>query len=228
MRRRLACIGLVLCCSAFCANAAPPSPAVTARVIAIKPDQSLVLETVGPVAFGNLIYPDAALAQAWLAETLLQQNITLTLRDEDRYGRRMIESDRAVAMLRDGAAMGYAASRMPPEWKAAEAAARAARRGIWADKDRVITPENAAQHIGQFRLVEGTITRIYEAKNATYINFGADWKSDFSITIPAKMLRSMKATLATLTAGKRVAVRGMIIEENGPMVVLGHADNLSF
>jgi len=179
-----------------------------------------VLETLGPVAFTNLIYPDEALAQAWLAGALLQKEITAVPGEDDRYGRRSVVSD--------SAALFYATSgSIPPAWKAAEASARVAGRGIWADKKITITPENAAQHIGAFRLIEGTVTRIYEAKNATYINFGADWKSDFSITIPAKLRRSMKAQLATLTAGKRVAVRGMITQENGPMVRLSHPDNLS-
>lgn len=99
---------------------------------------------------------------------------------------------------------------------------------MWDDRGKsiLISAENAAQHIGEFYVVEGKITKIYEGKSATYINFGDDWHTDFSVMIQAKHRRSMKALLSGLKAGDRVQVRGFIYEENGPMIALSHSDNI--
>lgn len=130
-------------------------------------------------------------------------------------------------MLRDGVSILYASAEgIPTSQRVAEAAARAAKRGVWVNDSLTITPEKALELKGGFHLVEGTITRIYEGKSATYLNFGEDWQSDFSITIAPKLRRSMKTFLAHLKAGDRVRVRGSIIEENGPMIRLNHADNI--
>jgi hypothetical protein len=130
-------------------------------------------------------------------------------------------------MLQAGVAITYASEEETPDsWRAAETTARTAKRGVWSDASFVLTPENAAQHISAFHVVEGTVTRIYEAKAATYINFGQDWHSDFSITIPGKIRRSMKDALLQLKPGSTIRVRGYITQENGPMVKLLKPDNL--
>ena len=227
MLRRFALIGLVLCCSAPTVYAAANTAAIE-RVVAVKPDGSLVLSRSGNAVLANILFPDAPRAEAWLAEHVLQQEIHVVVGESDRYGRTQITSDVAEKMLRDGVAVYYATEGdIQSNWKPMEDAARAANRGVWVDKNLISTPENAAQHIGEFQVVEGTITRIYEGKKETYLNFGGDWHSDFSITIPGKVRRSMKAQLSTLKAGDKIRVRGAIYEENGPMIKLMNADNIT-
>ena len=227
MLRRFVLIGFMLCCSAPTLYAAENAAAIE-RVVAVKPDGSLVLSRSGNVVLANILFPDAPRAEAWLAEHVLQQEIHVTVGEADRYGRSQISSDVAEKMLRDGVAVYYATEdAIPANWKPMEDAARTANRGVWADKNFVSTSENAAQHVGKFRVVEGTITRIYEGKKETYLNFGDDWHSDFSITIPGKVRRSMKAQLATIKPGDKLRVRGAIYEENGPMIKLMRADNIA-
>ena len=227
MLRRFALIGLVICCSATTLYATKNAAAIE-RVVAVKPDGSLVLSRSGNAVLANILFPDVPRAEAWLAEHVLQQEITVVVGEGDRYGRNQVTSDVAEKMLRDGVAVYYATEgAIAPNWKPIEDAARAANRGIWANKNFISTPENAAQHIGEFRVVEGTLTRIYESKKETYLNFGDDWHSDFSITIPGKVRRGMKAQLASLKAGDKVRVRGAIYEENGPMIKLMRADNIA-
>ena len=227
MLRRFALIGFMLCCSAPTLYAAANTAAIE-RVVAVKPEGSLVLSSSGNAVLANILFPDAPRAEAWLAEHVLQKDIPVSVGDVDRYGRSQISSDVAEKMLHDGVAVYYAAEgAIPTNWKPMEATARAENRGIWADKNFISTPENAAQHIGDFRVVEGAITRIYEGKKETYLNFGDDWHSDFSITIPGKVRRSMKAQLSTLKPGDKLRVRGVIYEENGPMMKLMRADNIA-
>lgn len=225
--RRLLLSLLIICCSSGTAFAAAKTP-LTQTVTAIKPDGSLVLSSSGNAALADMLFPDAALAENWLAEHALQKQISFKkAEDEDRYGRMLITSDIEAPMLRDGAAIFYARNdKIPAEWMNAETTARNAKRGIWTQKDFLLTPENAAQHRGEFHVLEGRISRIYEAKNATYLNFGEDWHSDFSITIPGKTRRGMKEMLQQLKPGSAIRIRGMIYEENGPMIKLLKADNL--
>lgn len=214
---------MMICCISVSAFAV----AKTERVTAIKPDGSIVLSASGNAAFSDILLPDARRAEAWLAEHVLQQNIDVEMGETDRYGRTMIRSSVEEQMLRDGVAMYYASEEdIPPRWAAAEAAARHAGRGLWEAKDTVLTPYNVAQHQGSFAVVEGTITRTYDSKPATYLNFGDDWHSDFSVTVPGKARRSMKDILARLKPGTKVLVRGYVYEENGPMIKLMKADNL--
>ena len=66
-----------------------------------------------------------------------------------------------------------------PEMLAREAAARAARRGIWADPFYAVRP--AAQsmgHIGGFELVEGRVRAVAVVRSRVYLNFGDDWRED--------------------------------------------------
>ncbi len=197
------------------------------RVTAVLPDNSIQLETSGKASFANIRYPDGKLAQNWLTGHLLQQEINVDLGDTDRYGRIVITSDCEEKMLRDGIAIFYASDgSIPASWFAAEAAARRQKAGVWVKEDWVVTPQNAAQHKNEFHVVEGAIMHIYNAKAATYLNFGKNWHSDFSVTIPAKLRRSMHDKLTGFEEGDMVRVRGRLYEENGPMILLNHADNL--
>jgi hypothetical protein len=211
----LAC-GLLVC--AFTATASAARDDLTEKVTAVAEGQVITLSSTGPAMFADLVFPDAEMADAWFATHLLQHELSFKVTGSDRYGRRIIQSDAQEAMLRDGVAVIYSFDGAPKNWQALEDNARIAKKGVWAQPSFVLTPENAAQHIGAFHVVEGVITRIYEAKSATYINFGADWHRDFSVTIPGKFRRGFKEMLPQLKAGVRVRVRGSIYEENGPMI----------
>lgn len=221
------------CCSKliatliFCCAGTNVFAAANERVIAVQPDGSVQLESTGKASFANLRFPDSTRAETWLAEHALQQKISFETGDTDRYGRAMITSDSEEKMLRDGAAIIYASDGdVPPNWFAAEAIARGKKSGVWEQENFILTPFNAAQHENEFHVIEGSVTRIYANKTATYLNFGQDWHSDFSITIPAKLRRGMSDKLDAIKEGSHVRVRGRLYEENGPMIMLNNASNL--
>ena len=202
---------------------------MVARVAAVKPDGGLALSSMGDVVLADIIYPNREAAQNWLAEHALQKEFAFRVIGEDRYGRTRVISSLQPDMLNDGAAVYVAAdSAIESSWKNAEARARNARAGVWSSPKfhLLIAVSEAQQYLGEFHVIEGVVTRVYESKKATYINFGEDWHSDFSITVLAKHRRSMKALLGGLKAGDRIRVRGVIFEENGPMIHLQHTDNL--
>lgn len=211
----------------FCAppvTAATPE-AATEHVVAIAADRTLTLAQTGPVVLARSYFPDAELAQGWLGRHLLQQALTFTSLGPDRYGRTRVVSDIEIALMRDGVAVAFGEGPMQPALLAAEAQARAAKRGVWAKPDFVLTPEQTAQHLMEFHLVEGTVRHIYRARNATYLNFGEDWKSDFSLSVMGRSRRAI-AALEQVKEGSRVRARGVLFEENGPMLRLTQPNQL--
>lgn len=110
-----------------------------------------------------------------------------------------------------------------------ESGARAAHLGLWANsRNTPLTPENAAEHINGFGLVEGRIYTVAQTRDAIFLNFSTDWKSDFTIGIPTKLRTAFskrRIDLFTLK-GKSVRVRGWIRAYNGPYIELDHVDQL--
>ena len=70
-----------------------------------------------------------------------------------------------------------------------EAAARTVKLGIWADDSDfpVLNPDNAAQAKGEFAIVEGVVEKTASVRNNIYLNFGKDWKKDFTIMITPRL-----------------------------------------
>lgn len=114
---------------------------------------------------------------------------------------------------------------------AAEIEARDAKRGIWADdyyRIRHPEPNNLAQDIDSYQIVQGIITSAADVRGQIYLNFGADYKTDFTIAI-AKRDRKHFETFGLdplSLEGATVRVRGWIELSNGPMIWLDHPERL--
>jgi len=113
----------------------------------------------------------------------------------------------------------------------AERQARSARRGIW-DLDyyavRSPEPNMLAQDIDSFQIVEGIITSVANVRGRIYLNFGADYKTDFTVAISkrdAKRFAKIGFDPMSLE-GSSVRVRGWIELMNGPMIWLDAVDRL--
>lgn len=115
---------------------------------------------------------------------------------------------------------------MAPAMIALEDEARTHKRGLWADeKYNVLTPETADKAMNQWAVVEGTITKTGMSNNTIFLNFGEDWRRDFTIGIEGTVRRDMaKRDLNGLNfVGKKVRVRGWVENYNGPYIKLSHA-----
>jgi len=182
--------------------------------------------------------PDAAaLAEASrqaLQDWLGQRKVTLAHEGMDRYGRvtaTVYGEDNAqetaqAAMVRAGQVFVFpplgAAEELAALFKL-EAAARAARRGLWAEALYAdLAADGARIAAGRFVFVRGTIRDAARVKNKVYLNFGADWRTDFTAQIATKDLRLFKkAGLDPMTLkGKTVRVRGVAQPMFGPMIAL--------
>jgi endonuclease YncB( thermonuclease family) len=109
-----------------------------------------------------------------------------------------------------------------------EISARQERQGLWADKRYQLRQAGQFIPAGHFEIVEGTVFATGRGTGKTYVNFGPDWKTDFTITIDTeagKRLRQAKITPKKLE-GQKVRVRGYVILTNGPMIDLSHPEQI--
>jgi micrococcal nuclease len=115
------------------------------------------------------------------------------------------------------------------EMLALEHEARTARRGIWAlDYYRILTPENSARHINTFQIVEGTVLDAADVRGRVYLNFGPNWRTDFTLSLAPRVARLFRREGIDPTAieGKRIRVRGWLKSYNGPMITVTHPEQI--
>jgi hypothetical protein len=113
-----------------------------------------------------------------------------------------------------------------PALLAAEARAREWGLGVWrAGGYKPIAAgdlETLRGRVGQFALVEGRVRSVGERAQRTYLNFGADWASDFTVTLPKRTWQRMReqGVSAAGLRGRRVRVRGIVEEWRGPEITI--------
>lgn len=108
-----------------------------------------------------------------------------------------------------------------------EDAARQKKTGIWDMEDyQIVTPDNAAEKIGSFQIVEGTVHSVSRRKNTLYLNFGNNWREDFTISISSTDMR--KFTKSNIDpqrwGGTPIRVRGWLESYNGPYMEIDHPE----
>lgn len=103
-----------------------------------------------------------------------------------------------------------------------ESAARRAKRGIWSDPFYLGKPatELTAKDEGRYAFVRGKVVDALRIKNKVYLNFGADWRTDFTVLIAARNLKPFRAVNLDPLAlkGQTILVRGWIKHNFGPMI----------
>jgi endonuclease YncB( thermonuclease family) len=151
----------------------------------------------------------------------------------DRYGRQpafvfLDSSDRSVQgmLLQRGAALAsgtIADKACAEELTAAEALARQARRGVWAQGTAIKNAESGDDilaRVGRFTVVEGRVLSVRQAGATTYINFGRRWTRDFAATISRRVMPLVEAAGISVKAleNRRIRVRGVVEARQGPRI----------
>lgn len=148
----------------------------------------------------------------------------------DRYGRLLAYVYRDDRLWMQGELLRQGLARVEPtadtrnfvpEMLAIERQARAAGTGSWGKGAfRIRTPNTISPFAGSYQLVEGRIVDAARRKNQWYLNFGNDWRSDFTIVIPKQALAAFTDAGVDPYALKDriVRVRGWVDLWNGPMI----------
>ena len=185
--------------------------------------------------------PFAEQARATLAGLLAGQAVRLatSAAPVDRYGDLVAQVERADGTWLQGALLeqGLAEVETRPgevlraaEMLALERAARAGRRGLWADP--AFAPRSAgrvADAVGSFQIVQGRVLRVAPSGDYVYLNFGRNWRSDFTLRLRRAELddRFERSGLDVMAlGGRRIEVRGFVLEAGGPLIELSHPEQL--
>lgn len=214
---------------------------------AAKPGAEIQVRLVGIQApklpLGRKGFPAWPLAQESKdALAALAEGKTLTLsfggQKMDRHGRLLTHLYDSGGtwiqgeMLRRGMARVYTFPdnrALAAEMLALEREARAAKAGIWGDPFYAPrTPDSVAADIGTFQLVEGVVKDAASVRARSYLNFGDDWRTDFTVVIAArarKMFEESGVDIISL-AGRRIRVRGWVQSYNGPMIQATHPEQI--
>ena len=190
---------------------------------------------------GYPTWPLAPEAKAALEELALREEVTLGFggRQVDRNGRLLAHLFRAPdglwlqgEMLERGLARVYTFPdnrAMATALFAKERSARAARRGVWAlRRYAVLAPEAAQRAVDQYALIEGRVLAVGSGRGSVYLNFGPDWKTDFTAVIRPEALRVFASEGIDLDAfeGRQVRVRGWVESWNGPSIDVTHPEQI--
>jgi endonuclease YncB( thermonuclease family) len=105
----------------------------------------------------------------------------------------------------------------------AEARARQAKRGIWAEPAALKNtemPGDILAVVGQFVVAEGRVQSVREAGATLYINFGRRWTQDFAVTISRRNMAAFEAAGVPLKSleRRRLRVRGWVEQRGGPRI----------
>lgn len=115
---------------------------------------------------------------------------------------------------------------------AAEATARIARLGLWSSSAYAPRPAWRSRELaglaGSYQIVEGKVRSASRARERIYLNFGRDWRDDFSLAIAPEIAAAEPAWAAGLLdlAGKTVRARGWIEIGNGPKIEIAHPSQI--
>ncbi len=189
---------------------------------------------------GFVPWPLSDEAAAFLSDLVLGKELSLSYggRDRDRYRRSLAHLHLAdgtwiqAELLRAGMARVYSFAdnrACVGELLQFERAGRAAGHGIWSDPwHRVQSGADTFNLIDSFQVVQATVVNAAIVRRRAFLNFGEDYRTDFTVTVAPKDMKLFEAAGIDLAAlsGRTVRVRGWIQAYNGPNIVLTHPEQL--
>ncbi|HZD91529.1 MAG TPA: thermonuclease family protein [Pseudolabrys sp.] len=210
------------------------TPIGTAEVAAVRDGRTLSLADGRILRLAGIEATDAG--RAALARLAIGKRLRLAATGpaRDRYGRLVgfafagnsSHSLQQVLLAAGAALVGARAGGMAcaRPLLAAEAEARAVRRGIWADSR--YRPQKAGDLTrlrgdrGRFTLVEGKVLSVHPSGGTIYLNFGRRWTRDFSVLIVRRRRPAFAAAgLDPLRMkGRTILVRGVVEIRRGPLI----------
>lgn len=184
------------------------------------------LDRLSSLVFGGLVTLDTSLFEEAGSEM-------------DRYGDRhskvLDPSGRWIQqeLVEQGFVWWSGAAKYPKQLRrslvAAERRAEETRSGVWREfrtlNANTLTslPESA-----NFVIAEGRVLNVYRSAKMTFINFGEDWKTDFTAAISSKNRRKFETQDWKLSAlmHKLIRIRGSVRWYNGPYMELSFPEQL--
>ncbi len=208
-------------------------PAQAGIVTAIFDSNSLQIDLTTNIRIANILAPPST-AQA-LKDVLLNQLVTVSNSHTDTRGvtaatiTRANGDDVASQMIGHGLARVYPLPGQDNQalvtLLALENEARVRKAGLWSNPAFAVqTPETADTILNSYGIVEGTVVTAMAVKGRYYLNFGSDWKTDFTAQLTKEAITALALPPFNIDwsklAEQRVRVRGWVEPRNGPMITI--------
>jgi endonuclease YncB( thermonuclease family) len=159
-------------------------------------------------------------------------SLRVTAHDHDRNGRLLAHALRddglwiEAELVREGWARVYTFPdnrEFAADLLALERDARKAHRGLWNNAYYAVRspdPKALLKNLNTYQLVEGKVVNAADVRGRTYLNFGTDIDTDFTVAIAKNALPLFaQARLDPLALkGRTIRVRGFIREYKGPII----------
>jgi micrococcal nuclease len=193
-------------------------------------------------------WPLAEEAKAELSELVLGETVALGYGGErrDRYDRALahvfvldgagdVTAWAQEHMVANGLARVYSFPdnrRCLEQLFAAERQARADRLGIWSHPYYSLRdaarPETILAHLGGYELVEGRVLAAEAVGERVFLNFGRNFRTDFTIVVERAAQRLFAADGIDLLRLENalVRVRGWVDERDGPRIEVTHPEQI--
>lgn len=235
--RAVACLVLAFAASEASAAACAFEPQGEGRVAAVIDGRTFRFDDGREVRLAGIqpTQADRARGAAALAAVIAGREVTLHGEDDapDRYGRQQAfvfvtgaEAPVQSELLRRGEALVSAEvtdKDCTGALLAAEAAARQAKLGTWAEPTAIKNAESPGDILagtGRFTVVEGRVLSVRQAGTTTYLNFGRNWTRDFAVTISRRIVPVFEAAGLSPKSleNRKIRVRGFVEARNGPRI----------
>ncbi|MGF1623146.1 MAG: thermonuclease family protein [Rhodomicrobiaceae bacterium] len=236
-------------------------------VTGINAGETLILEDGRAVRIAGVLTPkrsrsgpeaDARMKmETALASLVMGKKVSLHLdeRERDRYGRVLAqimmhdETGKPVwlqaQLVEAGLArvISFESNRLCVKaLLAIESAARETEKGLWGSGFFAVRQAHAEDVLYRlarsYEIVEGRVSNVAQIKGRTYINFGDNWRRDFTAFIPSRRGQDFQSAdgqadgetvdqveLKTLK-GRHIRVRGWLKNYNGPSITVTHPEQI--
>lgn len=186
-------------------------------------------------------WPLADEARDHLAALVMDRPVTLAFGGlpEDRHGRLLAHLVRDDGLWVQGALLNGGMARVysfadnrtaVADMLALEETARSAGIGIWGLPYYSIrsATEPLDSDVDSFQLIEGQVVDAARVRGRIFLNFGADYRTDFTVTVAPGDARDIAASDDDLSdfEGQWIRVRGWVGSRNGPQVEADHPEQI--
>lgn len=194
--------------------------------------------TAGAAGQRDHVGPAAASKADLTLRELIGRQIILSWKGKDRYGCLLahVHLDDGRWLQQELVGLGLGRVRTRPDTRSraqellvSEEEARRNRRGLWSEgRYRIRDPQSVGAGLHSFQIVEGLVRGAARVRDRIYLNFGRDWRTDFTVSIGKGARQSFDAAdLDPLDLeGQTIRVRGWIEDFNGPMIDATHPEQI--
>ncbi|MBI1216580.1 MAG: hypothetical protein GC185_12280 [Alphaproteobacteria bacterium] len=114
-----------------------------------------------------------------------------------------------------------------------EDAARKKKLGLWTDPQYMMKDSQTIQNTyGSFQVFQGTVRSVAVSKDYIFINFGDNYKKDFSIVMKRDVCRLFNIMNHNLDPriwqNRIIRIRGWVERHNGPMIRLNYPEQVEY